>query len=306
MIAGTANGAGAVHRLTGSNGTDGKRRSWIPVPDQQVNLSCQDLRDEGASEVAAELRGNRFLRKLYVGWNDIGDMGAGRLAEALEFNRTLLELDLTGNNMGDASAEKFVVALGRNSTLEMLKMQKNQIGAVGIDKLIYAYERSTALRVLDLKYNDFADDDQMDRLASVWRSKVPWDSEGYYSDGGFVEERADTGYLLQAHAGFDPLGPVRPGPLALPGDAASSYGLPDLRHYPSVSLPEAHFIDQAQVGAFDSSSIAVLTQAVASYVDRHADSPRYIRSLQRIAGQVRGADGGSGSAYRGCPFSCTT
>jgi Ran GTPase-activating protein (RanGAP) involved in mRNA processing and transport len=65
-----------------------------------MNLSSNQLEDEGAALLAAALRSNRVLLSLDLRNNNVSDAGAVALAECLQANCTLTELQLNSNWIG--------------------------------------------------------------------------------------------------------------------------------------------------------------------------------------------------------------
>ncbi|XP_077495055.1 uncharacterized protein LOC144106192 [Amblyomma americanum] len=87
-----------------------------------LNLSCNDIGDSFAKNIADFLKKNDTLRELGLWSNDIGDEGATALAEALKENGTLKKLALTQNNLTSQAILAFADALTVNSTLELVEL----------------------------------------------------------------------------------------------------------------------------------------------------------------------------------------
>jgi len=97
-----------------------------------TSLKYLELRDIGATSLAAALCTNSTLRRLYLQLNQIGDQGAQALAGALCINTTLLILDLQGNQIGDGGAQALIEPLCKaNSSLRVLNVGNNKIGNAG-------------------------------------------------------------------------------------------------------------------------------------------------------------------------------
>lgn len=87
-----------------------------------LNLSCNDIDDSFAQNIAEFLRNNGTLRELGLWSNDIGDKGATALAEALKENSTLKKLAMAQNNLTSQALLAFADMLTVNSTLELVEL----------------------------------------------------------------------------------------------------------------------------------------------------------------------------------------
>src|SRR3989338_6644607 len=90
------------------------------------------------------------LTSLNLSSNQLGDEGAGRLAEALAFNSTLTNLNLKSNNVGDKGASRLAEALATNSSLTSLNLMNNWVGDEGAGRLAEALAINSALTTLNL------------------------------------------------------------------------------------------------------------------------------------------------------------
>ncbi|KAG0059741.1 hypothetical protein BGZ89_000158 [Linnemannia elongata] len=82
-----------------------------------LDLSENEIGDNGAVALAEALKTNSTLTALYLGSNSIGDNGAVALSEALKTNSTLTTLNLFNNSIGDNGAEVLFEALETNLTV---------------------------------------------------------------------------------------------------------------------------------------------------------------------------------------------
>ena len=119
----------------------------------KVDLSYNNIGDDGAIALAEALENNTALEELSVGNNIIGDTGATALAEALETNIALKTLWLYSNNIGDNGAIALANALTINTVLAELYLSENKIGDTGAIALAKALETNTALTWLGLRMN---------------------------------------------------------------------------------------------------------------------------------------------------------
>ena len=72
---------------------------------EQLSLKCCCLGDAFCAAISSTLATNRSLMALDLSSNQITDQGVVQLAHALRLNRTLLSLCLTGNRIGDSGVE---------------------------------------------------------------------------------------------------------------------------------------------------------------------------------------------------------
>ena len=72
---------------------------------EQLSLKCCCLGDAFCAAISSALSGNHSLTILDLSSNQITDEGVGQLAHALRLNRTLLSLGLAGNRIGDGGVE---------------------------------------------------------------------------------------------------------------------------------------------------------------------------------------------------------
>ena len=76
-----------------------------------LDLSVNDLSDEGVSRLAAVLLIHRTLNKLVLEDNNFGDEGTGELSEHLAHNKCISEMYLGRNFIGDKDRLKIGQAL---------------------------------------------------------------------------------------------------------------------------------------------------------------------------------------------------
>jgi hypothetical protein len=117
------------------------------------NMSHQGIDADWAeafSKVLSEFRG---LTKLNLTSNELGDNGAAALANALEVNTSLTELDLEHTGIGKDGAAALAKALKVNKTLKQLNLSGNQIETEGAYVLAEALKENSSLVMLDLRIN---------------------------------------------------------------------------------------------------------------------------------------------------------
>lgn len=87
-----------------------------------LNLSCQDITDEGGRLIGLALNGNKSLTILDLSYNKIEEEGGEAIGLALKENKSLTMLDLSGNNFGEKGNKAIGLALETNSTLKKLSI----------------------------------------------------------------------------------------------------------------------------------------------------------------------------------------
>ena len=125
----------------------------------ELDLSSNEISDEGATALQQALKGNTTLQRLNLSSNEISDEGATALQQALKGNTTLQRLNLSSNEISDEGATALAQVVKGNTTLKMLDLARNQIGDEGATALAQAMKgyRSTTLRTLDLSSNEISD-----------------------------------------------------------------------------------------------------------------------------------------------------
>ena len=80
---------------------------------EQLSLKCCYLGDAFCAAINPALARNQTLMSLDLSSNQITDEGVGQLANALRINRTLLSLCLAGNRIGDSGVRELCRVRGR-------------------------------------------------------------------------------------------------------------------------------------------------------------------------------------------------
>ena len=119
----------------------------------ELNLSSNQIGDDGIEKLANALRVNNTLENLDVSNNGIGDKGVESLANALKENKTLTSIDLGSNQIANDGIEKLANALIVNKTLTKLDVSNNDIGVVGAGALVEALPYNDTLKTLILTNN---------------------------------------------------------------------------------------------------------------------------------------------------------
>jgi len=121
----------------------------------ELDLSYNNIDDEGVAALADALRRNRALLRLDLRGNDIGAAGCAALASALADpagSAALTDLNLNGNPIGDDGAVALADMLRVNTTLLDLDVGNCDVGVRGVVAVLSAVnEDNTALESLGLE-----------------------------------------------------------------------------------------------------------------------------------------------------------
>ena len=66
---------------------------------KKLDLSCNNITDDGAIVISDVLKHNNSLQKLDISYNNIGDDGAEAIGYSLKYNKTVKELNLSQNDV---------------------------------------------------------------------------------------------------------------------------------------------------------------------------------------------------------------
>ncbi|MDR0774459.1 MAG: hypothetical protein LBE72_04040 [Rickettsia sp.] len=104
----------------------------IENPISELDLSGNNLGNNGAKVVAGIIQNSTNLKILKLSNNQIGSEGMGALSSAFDHNKTVTDLDLSNNDLGNKGAEKVATLLANNSTVIDINLDSNKIGTNGI------------------------------------------------------------------------------------------------------------------------------------------------------------------------------
>jgi len=101
----------------------------------RLDLSCNNIGDEGAKMIADALKVNQRLKTMSLIGNIIGDDGAKFIADALKDNHCLKMLLLSNNSICDDGAKMIADAMKVNHSLRTLVLSDNKISSDGKEYL---------------------------------------------------------------------------------------------------------------------------------------------------------------------------
>jgi len=101
----------------------------------RLDLSCNNIGDEGAKMIADALKVNQRLKTMSLIGNIIGDDGAKFIADTLKDNHCLKMLLLSNNSICDDGAKMIADAMKVNHSLRTLVLSDNKISSDGKEYL---------------------------------------------------------------------------------------------------------------------------------------------------------------------------
>ena len=134
---------------------------------KELNLSDNQIGDDGAKELVANLHHCTQLNKLDLGYNEIGYDGAKELAANLHHCTQLNKLDLSGNIIGYDGAKELAANLHHCTQLNELDLSGNIIGDDGAKELAANLHHCTQLKKLDLSCNEIGNDGAKELAANL-------------------------------------------------------------------------------------------------------------------------------------------
>lgn len=155
-----------------------------------LNLSGNKLQT-AAVAVSELLMDLNALRLLDLSNNNLGDEGATRIAEVLPQNTTLIRLNLNYNKIGFKGARKLWAGLAENTRLKTLNLKGNLIGDMGTMALDSGLLTNSTLLSLDLAENHIT---QSGSLRVVEALRVSKGLEELMMQGNIVGEDAGVSF----------------------------------------------------------------------------------------------------------------
>ena len=141
----------------------------------KLNVSFNEIGDNGIVCIATALETNTTMRKLIVCNCNISDVGVKSLAKALTVNRSLHELNMNSNNIGDNGMIQIATALQTNNTLKDLYIFNNSKTRI-TDKavlLLSSAIRNRSMECLSLNWSSAHPDNALKEIGeSARRSKL--------------------------------------------------------------------------------------------------------------------------------------
>ena len=112
-----------------------------------------EIGDEGFVQLAKELRGNKTLTSLKLGFNNLKEETGKELRQILQYNSSITSIQAYENSLGSEGLRCLCDGLKRNNTLRQLSLQKNKIQSGGAKHIAEALRVNNTLQKLDLRSN---------------------------------------------------------------------------------------------------------------------------------------------------------
>ena len=94
------------------------------------------------------------LQKLDLSNNNLSDDGAATISDGLKTNRTLLELNISQNSIADKGAQEIAKAIKIHSSLQNVNISKNYISSEGLLYFMETVKNNCSLQVVNITHNN--------------------------------------------------------------------------------------------------------------------------------------------------------
>lgn len=118
-----------------------------------LNLSDNNIGNEGAKYLEEGLRGNKTLKRLLLPRTGLGPEGFASVGTLLAGNTSVEALVVSGNNADPAGAEGIAKGLQSNKALRSVTISACRIGSLGAQSVARALTAHPQLEHLALAYN---------------------------------------------------------------------------------------------------------------------------------------------------------
>ena len=125
----------------------------------ELNLSYNNLGDQGARKLSKFLIKNKILVHLNLSSNSIGYDGSRYISQALKLNTTLEFLSLKLNSIDDKAGAKFFKDLTFNTNLQVCDLEANLLGPMSTRKICLYLQVPNSLKEIFLGSNNFTEDE---------------------------------------------------------------------------------------------------------------------------------------------------
>ena len=122
----------------------------------EINLSNNNITDEGVESLAAAIKVNKTLQCLNISSNTIWSNGILALSICLKVNKALHKLNISDNYMNDCGAKYLAEAIQINLTLQELNVSRNLISKEGAMKIVEACKINKTLHKLVCTHNNLS------------------------------------------------------------------------------------------------------------------------------------------------------
>ena len=96
----------------------------------------------------------KTLQKLDLSNNNLSDDGAATISDGLKTNRTLLELNISQNSIADKGTQEIAKAIKIHSSLQNVNISKNYISSEGLLFFMETVKNNCSLQVVNITHNN--------------------------------------------------------------------------------------------------------------------------------------------------------
>ena len=97
-----------------------------------LDLSYNDIDDEGGYCIARALQDNKTLKELNMSWNCMGAFTGEALGQTLKWNKTILSMSLAWNNLCTEGSIGLAEGLAQNKSIQFLDLSSNRINYAAV------------------------------------------------------------------------------------------------------------------------------------------------------------------------------
>ena len=156
---------------------------------ENIDLSNRNIGDQGAKEMAEQLKASTVPHTIDLSSNDIGDEGVEWLVKQLKDLKVPHNIDLSDNNIGDQGASWLAEYLKDSKVPHNIDLSNNNIGDEGASWLAeYLTNKVPVPHNIDLSNNNIGDEGAKEMAKHLKDSKVPHNID--LSDNNIGDEGA--------------------------------------------------------------------------------------------------------------------
>ena len=120
----------------------------------ELNISQNNITNEGTKNITKAIQVNTTLRKLDISNNILSDDGATAISNCLKCNSCLLELYISHIGITNKGTKEIADAIQINSTIQNIDISKNYISIEGLVYFMEAVINNCILQVVNITHNN--------------------------------------------------------------------------------------------------------------------------------------------------------
>ena len=113
----------------------------------ELNISHNDITNKGTKNITEVIQINTILKNLNLSHNILSDDGATLISSCLKCSNSLLELNISHNGITDKGTKEITEAIQINSTLQNIDISRNHISVEGLLYFMEAVKNNCTLQV---------------------------------------------------------------------------------------------------------------------------------------------------------------